>query len=234
MAPADIVRCHLALAIAHERASDLADALRLAEDARKMFFSGDDESLEHLWAEVEAIRARLAREVRLNEEKEERKAGGGQKEKKKEKGPVDHYKVLGLEKNATLADIKAAYRKLALKYHPDKNKDPEAVEIFLDVQQAYQILSDETLRKKYDAGQDVEGEAGSKGGLKPMRYKVVSVDKEKGIAKVWWQDPNTGEEGFMEMEVPPGESEEQSRAAVRARTLRDHCCLPDPGGDNDE
>jgi len=60
------------------------------------------------------------------------------------------YKELGLEKSVSLADIKKAYKKMALKYHPDRNKDPDAEEKFKKISKAYDILSDEEKRKKYD------------------------------------------------------------------------------------
>ena len=55
----------------------------------------------------------------------------------------DFYKVLGVEKNATAQEIKKAYRKLALKYHPDRNPgDKTAEEKFRKVSEAYEVLSD--------------------------------------------------------------------------------------------
>lgn len=63
----------------------------------------------------------------------------------------DYYKILGVEKSASQADIKKAYRALAKKYHPDKNKDGKAAEDkFKDISEAYEVLGDEQKRKQYD------------------------------------------------------------------------------------
>ena len=63
----------------------------------------------------------------------------------------DYYEVLGVEKGATGEDIKKAYRKLALKYHPDRNPDnKEAEEKFKEAAEAYEVLSDDEKRSRYD------------------------------------------------------------------------------------
>ncbi len=64
---------------------------------------------------------------------------------------TDYYKVLGVDKGASSADIKKAYRKLAMKYHPDHAKnDKDAEEKFKKISEAYAVLSDEEKRKQYD------------------------------------------------------------------------------------
>lgn len=60
------------------------------------------------------------------------------------------YKELGIEKKADLNEIKKSYKKMALKYHPDRNKEPDAEERFKKISKAYDILSDENKRKQYD------------------------------------------------------------------------------------
>lgn len=62
----------------------------------------------------------------------------------------DYYGILGLQKDASEDDIKRAYRKLALKWHPDKNKSPMAEEKFKELSEAYTVLSDPIKRKKYN------------------------------------------------------------------------------------
>ena len=62
----------------------------------------------------------------------------------------DYYEILGLSKDASPEDIKKTYRKLALKYHPDRNKDAGAEEKFKEISEAYAVLSDDEKRAQYD------------------------------------------------------------------------------------
>jgi len=73
----------------------------------------------------------------------------------------DYYKTLGISKSATPDEIRKAYRKLALKYHPDKNKSASAAERFKEIAEAYEVLSDKKKRDVYDS----YGEEGLKGNI---------------------------------------------------------------------
>ena len=82
----------------------------------------------------------------------------------------DYYEVLGVSKTATADEIKKAYRKLAVKYHPDKNPgDKEAEEKFKEAAEAYDVLSDPQKRQRYDqfghAGMGGDASQGGFGGF---------------------------------------------------------------------
>ena len=62
----------------------------------------------------------------------------------------DYYEVLGVPKDSSEKDIKGAYRKLAMKYHPDRSEEPDAEEKFKELSEAYAVLSDPEKRQKYD------------------------------------------------------------------------------------
>ena len=64
---------------------------------------------------------------------------------------IDYYKVLGVDRSATQADIRKAFRRLAKQYHPDINaNDPRAQERFQEINEANEVLSDPEKRKRYD------------------------------------------------------------------------------------
>ena len=66
----------------------------------------------------------------------------------------DPYKLLGVTKSASEADIRKAYRGMAKKYHPDVNKDnPKAAERFKEISAAYTLLTDKDMKARYDSGQ---------------------------------------------------------------------------------
>jgi molecular chaperone DnaJ len=62
----------------------------------------------------------------------------------------DYYAVLGLDRNASQEDVKKAFRRLAMQYHPDRNKEPGAEDRFKEINQAYEVLSDPDKRAAYD------------------------------------------------------------------------------------
>jgi curved DNA-binding protein CbpA len=82
--------------------------------------------------------------------------------KELEEAKKDYYKVLGIQRDATEKEIKRAYKKMALKWHPDKRspeEQDEAEEMFILIAEAYAVLSDPELRRKYDGGEDVSQSA---------------------------------------------------------------------------
>ena len=66
-------------------------------------------------------------------------------------GPKDFYDVLGVKKDASKAEIADAFKRLALQYHPDRNKDREANRRFAEISRAYAVLSDDWMRVLYHA-----------------------------------------------------------------------------------
>lgn len=106
----------------------------------------------------------------------------------------DFYEILGVSKTATPDELKRAYRKLALEYHPDKNKSKEAEEKFKEINQAYEVLSDPQKRATYDqvgrAGFDAGGGAGGPfggfggqqaGGYGPFTYSYSNGGGAQGF-----------------------------------------------------
>ena len=80
----------------------------------------------------------------------------------------DYYALLGVDRNASKDDIKKAYRKLAMTYHPDRNPDPAAQEKFKKISAAYGVLSDESKRQTYDQfGSEAVDQMGGMGDMNP-------------------------------------------------------------------
>ncbi len=105
---------------------------------------------------------------------------------------MDYYEILGVSKNASESEIKAAYRKQALKWHPDRNKSPEATEKFKQINQAFEVLSDPQKRQMYDQ----YGEAA---------FKKEGFDGRYSGGQYYQQGPfrvytNFGGEGFNPFE----------------------------------
>src|SRR6267378_3949870 len=93
----------------------------------------------------------------------------------------DYYKILGVERGATDAEIKSAFRKLARKHHPDVNpNNKDAERKFKEINEAYQVLSDPEKRKKYDRlGADWESGADQEEVLR--RYARASAEANPGM-----------------------------------------------------
>jgi curved DNA-binding protein len=98
--------------------------------------------------------------------------------------PRDYYEVLGVPRNASEADIKKAYRKLARQYHPDRNPgDKQAETRFKEVQEAYDVLHDKTKRSQYDrfgfAGPGAgQGPSRAGGGVPPGGFSYQNLSPE--------------------------------------------------------
>lgn len=80
-------------------------------------------------------------------------------------GQRDYYEVLGVPRNADAATMKRAYRKLAMEFHPDRNKAPDAADKFKEINRAYEVLSDDEKRARYDrfGAAGVDGSSGPQG-----------------------------------------------------------------------
>jgi molecular chaperone DnaJ len=88
----------------------------------------------------------------------------------------DYYEVLGVARSASDDDIKKAYRRLALQYHPDRNKAPEATERFKEATEAYQVLSDNEKRSLYDRYGHQAFDRGAAGNVDFSNFVGLSIE----------------------------------------------------------
>lgn len=140
----------------------------------------------------------------------------------------DYYKILGVDKNASQEDIKKAYRKLAVKYHPDKTKgDKKMEDKFKDVSEAYEVLGDPEKRKKYDqlgpnwkqyeqagAGAQGYGGFGGFGGQGGRTYTTFEGD----FGDIFGEGGGSGFSDFFEFIFGGGAGQTGARQGGRTRT----------------
>src|SRR5438067_8620382 len=89
----------------------------------------------------------------------------------------DYYEILGVTRTASDDDIKKAYRRLALQFHPDRNKAPEATERFKEATEAYQVLSDAEKRNMYDRfGHQAFDRGAGVGGVDFTNFVGLSIE----------------------------------------------------------
>lgn len=131
----------------------------------------------------------------------------------------DYYQALGVSKSASLDEIKKAYRKLALQYHPDRNKTKEAEEKFKEVTKAYEVLSDSSKRQTYDqfghaafeqGGFGQQGPFGGQnrtGSYGPFTYTYSTSGGNEGFDFGGFSDPFDIFEQFFGGESPFGRAQ---------------------------
>lgn len=111
---------------------------------------------------------------------------------------MDYYELLGVERNATVAEISAAYRKLALSYHPDRIKDPALVQQFSkkfkEVTDAFQTLIDPSKRAIYNGKYPVKKR------IKPVKTKNMTDDER--WAYIMANDPNFANRSYAPPQPP--------------------------------
>jgi len=119
----------------------------------------------------------------------------------------NYYQRLGLSRQATKGEIKKAYRKLALEFHPDRNKSPDAHEKFIAINEAYLILYDDEARQKYDIEYDFHF------GKKPD-FKEEQTEKEQFNQKPY-------EESFEDADLNDWSTKARKQGAEYAKMAFD-------------
>ena len=101
------------------------------------------------------------------------------------------YDRLGVSRSASEREIKRAYRKLALQYHPDKNSEPGAQEKFIEITEAYEVLGEPTSRRRYDSS---GGEVGAYGGRRGQGYSFERASRvfEGSFGDTLWRQWRPG------------------------------------------
>merc|ERR1712008_28574 len=149
----------------------------------------------------------------------------------------DYYIILGVTRGASDDEIKKAYRKLALKYHPDKNQSPGAEEKFKEIGEAYDVLSDSKKKQIYDQyGEDgLKGSMGGGGGHSgPTSHQGMPNFGDNNFSYTYHGDPRATFSQFFGNSNPfesffwegSGETEEASsslRTAARSQGSSQRC-----------
>jgi hypothetical protein len=102
------------------------------------------------------------------------------------------YSLLGVTNTSTQEDIRTGFRRMALQWHPDRCKDPDAAEVFMKIQNAYSMLSNEDKRARYDAGLALEASIGRaeiqsslpSGYRAPLRSGNVLVEGRQSVGRI--------------------------------------------------
>lgn len=140
----------------------------------------------------------------------------------------DLYEVLGVARTSTQEQIKTAYRKLAMKYHPDKNRDDPkgASEKFKEINQAYEVLSDPEKRQQYDrfGNTDFQGFQGGGGGSEAFGDIFDSVFKDffGGGGRQQRHGPPRGDDLMYRLEVDLEQAVDGASVEIQIKTLA-HC-----------
>lgn len=114
----------------------------------------------------------------------------------------DYYKTLGVKRSATAAEIKKAYRKLSLKYHPDKNSSPDAADKFAELSVAYDTLSDPEKREIYNQGGEEAVKQQEQRGNQPAANDPFSIFEAFGFGGMGGHRRQQEEARTPNVEIP--------------------------------